>query len=77
MNFLIIPEYKYIPYRDQTFLEKKDLRSWENKAKGQVRKLGVGVGEEVVGGDDGQAMMDISIYYPMCKVTFISSLTLK
>ena len=28
-EFLIIPEYKYIPYRGQTFLEKKDLRGWE------------------------------------------------
>lgn len=49
MNFLIIPEYKYIPYRDQTFLEKKDLRSWENKAKGQVWKLGCGCGGGMVG----------------------------
>ena len=76
-EFLIIPEYKYIPYRGQTFLEKKDLRSWENRAKGQVRELGCGCGGGMVEGDDGQVSVDISIYYPMRKVTFISSLTLK
>lgn len=45
-EFLIIPEYKYIPYRGQTFLEKKDLRGWENKAKGQVWELECGCGEQ-------------------------------
>jgi hypothetical protein len=27
--FSLIPEYMYIPYGSQTFLRKKDLRSWK------------------------------------------------
>jgi hypothetical protein len=34
--FLLIPEYKYIPYGSQTFLEKKDLIPVELDMKGEV-----------------------------------------
>ena len=61
----------------------------KNFKKGKIGKLGklgknasseIGVwvwGRDGGGGDDGQASVDISIYYPMWEVTFISSLTLK
>ena len=41
-----------------------------------MENLDVGVGE-IMGKQWVSSGMDISIYYPMCKVTFISSFTLK
>jgi hypothetical protein len=38
--FLLIPEYKYIPYGSQTFLKKKDLIPVELDMKWEVWKLG-------------------------------------